>query len=404
MQPIKNRKLEPTARPASVNHEGSPPQDSREPDSATVSDKSTGVTGLEAFGRVRATQSLSLSTRIEMECLETLDRLLKGEKRTFVFDIDGTAVNLKKPSNKSAQQPDTQDRTSEGYLACFDYLLRNSYPTNPALPFLIKELKSRGHGIGFISGTDIKQLVRLKLAGVDLSDVDFIALLDKPYLWGGGEQKFYDIVTGHLGLERLDTDAIDRADLSCKEKLTDAIKAKYDIRIISFSDAYPSETNSFYNKEFALTKLFNIGEPVIQEILQRPLIAIGDAHGDVNPAYPTKNYNGEYKPNPDSIGIQITENVKDERYDFREGFPNSLGRAICFAVAQKITSSRDDEAQRFLEELRSMGLEGKQDTVEDCAVAGHSKVIGNFYEFPTLTPKEMRAIDKEILEIGPILK
>lgn len=400
IKPIPERKLEPIANPLSGNSQGSPLQDFTDPDPTTISDKSTGVTGVEASGRVRAAQSLSLSRKIEMECLETLDRLLKGKKRTFVFDVDGTAVNLKKPSNKSIQQPNMQDRTSEGYLACFDYLLQNSYLANPALPFLIKELKSRGHGIGFISATDTKQLVRLKLAGVDLSDIDFIALQDKPYLFGK-EQQFYDIVATHLELERLDTQSLDEAGINREQKLKDLIRAKYNTIVFSFSDAYPSETSSFHNKEAALTKLFNIGNPEIQEILQRPLIVIGDAHGDINPAYPTKNYVGDFKPHPESIGIQIIENVQDEKYDFRQGFPNSLGRAICFAAAQK---TNGEEAKRFLEDISTLGLKGEKMEVKDCAVAGRWKIIEHYYEFPTLTPKEMRAIDKEILQNRPILK
>ena len=125
-----------------------------------------GSTG-PAGRKVRVTKNVQR----ELECQALLERMLAGQKLTFLFDVDETLVQTHYGSLDKAQRADDLKSSFSEWVR---FHHQHLYPTSLAIPKTIQTLHNLGQGVGIFSKAGIVSLLRLKVLGVDFKDVDFL--------------------------------------------------------------------------------------------------------------------------------------------------------------------------------------------------------------------------------------
>lgn len=335
-------------------------------------------------------EKLSFEQREEQD-LAMLKTLTKGEKLTFVLDIDLTLTMVK----------DAEDAAPAEDASQLDYVLERTYAASLGLASTIKSLHEQGHGIVIVTSAvdPSRPWISLKLLGIDFKDIDMIAF-----------SKTKD--TSHASLKRLkaifgpETSAIDSI-----ESFTAFLEHKYKFQIAPFSEKWSSAVPKTEAMQVLDKK--TKGTP-LNEILHRPLIAIGDRESDALITAPSQYSEGfEFKPNIKSVGIQImtnpaydTANINkrgDHIHRFNEWYshPHSLIRAALFGVSLfTVENNENPDKVGQAESVLAEYTHGSDFTHLVWLKSGNTEVHPHIVF--TLTNEEAQYLNEHLVAAGPL--
>ena len=328
-----------------------------------------------SYGKIRTIDSPKSKkppavTRRESEYFDLLKTLLAGKKYTFLFDIDNTITT---PSSEFS--PSEVDKISFNYgiNIVLKYILQRTFPTSIGHVELFNVLSDLEQNIGFITKGSIDALIRLKVAGVNFNDIDFVSI-EPP-----------------INTDYHSTAAYGEC-LEIEDKIRDfndllkAVEEKHGIKI----DLYPPEGN----KRYAQGQLYENGDEHIRAILEKPIIAIGDGVEDPYLAYPYKDFEQRYhcyEPVKGGIGIQL---LGKSPKDSRDTVVHSLGRAVCYA-ASLITG--DSRGKEHVDDMSSKCEITKK------PIRREDKVISEAHKITTHSNRrDVNKTWEELLKQGPI--
>lgn len=299
-----------------------------------------------------------ISTNLDLEIcnLDRIPLLLGSDKHTFIFDIDETLIMWKHT-----------DRTKPPlYPEMLDAHAIRFYPSSPALPLVLSQLYNCGQGIGLVTnGTRLpSHLAALKTFGVDLRNVDFIAV---PDIREEALYKSYDTVVPRLN-------EMYGVKPPCPVKFEDFLKYlqdTYGVRLVHFPyiGGTLSEVESY--KPDAIEEVSKLGssDSRIDDILHRPFIAVGNKDEDVILAYP-ESYHIDYMSEEGGLGVVVSDQFKhfdhsvkarfstDAQDFFKKHTVHSLGRVICCSIAniQTLAHLTQHSRTKFLEDFDQVDI------------------------------------------------
>ena len=278
----------------------------------------------------------------ELNSHELLKKVLVNkEKLTFIFDVDGTLLT----EGGHGFEPVSQDAAkSEGPYKAWQYMLEHSYPQSLEQFKLFRTLRQLNQGIGVATTSDVNALLKLKLAGIDLNDLDFAVFLNREFT----DQRILGVSKDVLEVNN--PDVIDLA------TFIEAISNKYKIRIGIF------ETR--YEKRKALDRLCKASSEMRALLTERKIVSVGDHEEDGYLAYRFNDYEAEspyrqsepelFRPVEGGLGLMTTGYMPEEPSS-KHGSESvsSLGVAAAY-VAAVVTNNAD--ARAFVDQVQKRHL------------------------------------------------
>ena len=299
-------------------------------------------------------QSVTKNIKRELQCHELLEKLLARQKLTFIIDVDETVVQT---SYANLQESQKQEELESNLPAYLTYQFQHSYPTSLSTCQSIGKLHDLGQGVGFISRASFSTLMRLKMLGLDFNKIDFIGFGTCPDWLEASDIEY---AKQCLGIEDKNIDSL--------EKLLKALEEKHNIQIAT--EQLPQE------KWRTLHRLRGQANEGVRELINRPIVAIGDKQGD-----------SEFEYTQGGLGIKLERNMK-----VSTNFTNSLGRAFCYGAT---VLSNNSAGREIVEQVQSNGY-FREEEIHGSPIKRHS--------IQTLSDTEAKSTWKEIKSRGPLLQ
>ena len=321
----------------------------------------------------------------ELNSHRLLKRVLDGQQLTVIYDLDETF--LTRGGEGFTTMEVNKASTEQGAYGYWKYVLEHSYPKSLMQFELINSLRQLNQGIGVATTSDVNALLELKLAGIDLNDLDFVIF---QRMEGFEDPRLLNIHKEVLG--------VNNPDVKDLTTYIEAISAKYKVSI--------EMMRTRYEKRRALNSLCE-NDSRMQDLFLRKLISIGDQEQDGYLALPFNDKEEDFpywqsepelfRPVEGGLGLMIPGNTpKNHSSPYGDEYVSSLGPATAYAAA---VVTKNPEASGFVEQVQQRYL-------LDYALERQGKPVGSVHWINPFSGQDAGAAESTWSEIengGPLM-